>query len=214
MQESDFPERRRVQRVRLPNPLRATLDGATKVFIADVSLRGLRVMHQEPLAQPNASCVIVSEWDGTRFELHCRIVHTLRQGQKLYHSGLSISRASAAAKATLRSLIEHHVERALEEQKANARGIPPLAAYMYQPEKGELLRRCELIDGQWRKSETIRRQQPPNGFTISAEVAPDHVELLCETWERTTAEGRRLTQLLAELSISTAEGIPTRRYVP
>jgi hypothetical protein len=85
---------------------------------------------------------------------------------------------------------------------------------MYQPEKGELLRRCEFIDGEWRKSETIRPQQPPNGFTISADVDPDHVAMLCDTWENTTAEGRRLTQLLAELSISRAEGIPTRRYVP
>jgi hypothetical protein len=85
---------------------------------------------------------------------------------------------------------------------------------MYQPEKGELLRRCEFIDGEWRKSETIRRQQPPNGFTISADVDPDHVQMLCETWQTTTPEGRRLTQLLAELSISSSEGIPTRRYVP
>jgi hypothetical protein len=30
----------------------------------------------------------------------------------------------------------------------------------------------------------------------------------------TTPEGRRLTQMLAELSINKAEGIPTRRYVP
>jgi hypothetical protein len=30
----------------------------------------------------------------------------------------------------------------------------------------------------------------------------------------TTAEGRRLTQMLAALSISRNEGIPTRRYIP
>jgi hypothetical protein len=114
----------------------------------------------------------------------------------------------------LRHLIGERILRALDEMKANARGIPPLAAYMYQPEKGELYRRCELINGIWRKSETIRPQQPAQGFTVSAEVDPEHVQLLCETWERTSAEGRRLTQLLAELSISKAEGIPTRRYVP
>jgi len=85
---------------------------------------------------------------------------------------------------------------------------------VHQPEKGELLRRCEYIDGEWRKSETSRTQQPPNGFTISADVDLDHVEMLCETWETTTAEGRRLTQLLAELSISREEGVPVRRYVP
>jgi hypothetical protein len=38
--------------------------------------------------------------------------------------------------------------------------------------------------------------------------------LLCETYLASDAEGRKLIKLMAELSISKAEGVPTRRYSP
>jgi hypothetical protein len=53
-----------------------------------------------------------------------------------------------------------------------------------------------------------------NGFTISADEPAEHVALLCETYESSDAESRKLIKVMAELSISKAEGIPTRRYSP
>jgi hypothetical protein len=53
-----------------------------------------------------------------------------------------------------------------------------------------------------------------NGFTISAEEDPEHIAILCETYLSTDAEGRKLIKIMSELSISKAEGIPTRRYSP
>jgi hypothetical protein len=212
-------ERRAYGRVELENPLRARF-GDTPVRVAEVSVSGVMIVHEGKLPVGDTR-VLTMRWEGTLIEMDCTVTRSSLQrlsktmGEKsMYQSGLRIVGFSLEAYTRLRELIGERILRALEEQKANARGIPPLAAYMYQPEKGELLRRCELIDGVWRKSETTRRQQPPNGFTVSAEVDPYHVDMLCETWENTTEEGRRLTQLLAELSISTAEGIPTRRYVP
>ncbi len=194
--------------------------GGDDVRVIELSVVGFLVAHEGRLASGEVRhCVI--DWEGTPISLECSVARSnlYRLGKSLgvksiYHTGLRIVRFENDGFTRLRELIADRIVRALDEMKANARGIPPLAAYMYQPEKGELFRRCELIDGTWRKSETIRPNQPPNGFTISAEVEAEHVDLLCETWERTTHEGRRLTQLLAELSISTAEGIPTRRYVP
>jgi hypothetical protein len=163
----------------------------------------------------------VIEWQGREVELVCTIARSTlwrlaktMGGVSIYHLGVRIVGEAGDSRRALRELIADRIIRALDEQKANARGIPPLAAYMYQPGKGELYRRCEFIDGAWRKTETIRAEQPPNGFTISAEVEPLHVDMLCRTWESTTAEGQRLTQLLAELSISRIEGVPTRRYEP
>ena len=63
-------------------------------------------------------------------------------------------------------------------------------------------------------SATTRPEQPINGFTISAEVSPKYLEMLCKTYEKMDDEGRRLTRILAELSINKAEGVPTRRYIP
>lgn len=212
-------ERRRYGRIRLDTPLRARF-GEVDVRVVELSVVGFLVAHEGRL---NAGEVhhFVIDWEGTPIALDCSVARSnlYRLGKTLgtksiYHTGLRIIRFQHDGFGRLRELIAARIIRALDEMKANARGIPPLAAYMYQPEKGELFRRCELVEGSWRKSETIRPNQPPNGFTISAEVEPEHVDLLCETWEHTTYEGRRLTQLLAELSISTAEGIPTRRYAP
>lgn len=217
---SDTPsERRRYGRVRLETPLSAEFAG-TRARVLEISILGLLIAHEGKIA-PGATHDLVIDWDGSTLEFTCRVVRStlwrLAKGageKSIYHSGLRILEMTDAADRRLRELLAQRIIRALEEQKANARGIPPLAAYMYQPGKGELYRRCELIDGVWRKSETIRSQQPPNGFTVSTEVDPAHVEILCRTWEMTTAEGRRLTQMLAELSIDRNEGVPVRRYVP
>jgi hypothetical protein len=212
-------DRRRYGRIKLEEPLRARF-GETPVRVVELSVTGVLVAHEGklPVGETRA---LLAQWQGELLEMDCVVIRSTLQrlaknlGERsIYQSGLRIVGFTNEAFVRLRNVIGERIMRALEEQKANARGIPPLAAYMYQPGKGELLRRCEFIDGVWRKTETIRSQQPPNGFTISAEVDPYHVDMLCETWETTTAEGRRLTQLLAQLSISTTEGIPTRRYVP
>ena len=185
-----------------------------------MSVLGILIAHEGKIAA-GTNHELAIDWEGTQLEFSCRVIRSTlwrlakSAGERsIYHSGLRIMEAQGDSSLRLRELLAERIIRALEEQKANARGIPPLAAYMYQPGKGELYRRCELIDGVWRKSETIRPQQPANGFTISADVDPAHVEILCRTWEMTTAEGRRLTQMLAELSIDKAEGVPVRRYVP
>ena len=212
-------DRRRYGRIRLDHPL-AALFGDTRARVIELSLSGLRIAHEGRLTVGEERRLQM-EWDGSTIDVGCvllrstlwRLAKSMGE-QSIYHSGLRIVDTSRESFGKLRELIGERILRALEEQKANARGIPPLAAYMYQPEKGDLYRRCEFIDGTWRKSETIRATQPQNGFTVSAEIDPNHLEILCRTWESTTEEGRRLTRMLAELSVSRAEGVPTRRYVP
>ena len=200
-------------------PLSAQFAG-TRARVLEISVLGLLIAHEGKIA-PGTTHDLVIDWDGTELQFSCRVIRSTlwrlakAAGERsIYHSGLRILEARGDSNARLRHLLAERIIRALEEQKANARGIPPLAAYMYQPGKGELYRRCELVDGVWRKSETIRPEQPQNGFTVSADVEPAHVEILCRTWETTTPEGRRLTQMLAELSIDKSEGVPVRRYVP
>ena len=114
----------------------------------------------------------------------------------------------------LRQLVADCVARALDEQKANARGVPATAALSFQTGKGNDYVRCELVDGAWRRTATNRPEQPANGFTVSAEEERDQVELLCQTFESADAAGRKLIQTMAEMSISKSEGVPTRRYNP
>ena len=183
-------------------------------------MSGFLIAHEGHIP-PGQSDHLTLDWEEKPLDIECMVIRTRvqrlskgRNDRSIYHTGLRATAFADDTFNTLRHLIARHIVRALDEMKANAHGIPPLAAYMYQPEKGDLYRRCEFIDGVWRRTETVHPQQPTNGFTISADVDANHVEMLCQTWENTNTEGRRLTQLLAELSISKAEGVPTRRYVP
>lgn len=216
----EITERRRVQRVRPPQPLRATIDGQ-RALIVDLSLRGMRVLHQE--AAGDTSCVVRAEWDGQPMELHCGIVRTLLHrdanygGRMLYHTGLTIARGSESTMATLRRLIEHHVERALDEQKANARGVPPPLAAQSTPTgtTPSAFVRHEFSLGRWREVMTPSAVQPDNGFTIGAQTAPAEVEMLRHAYERATTAGDvAVIRRLAAMSVSGAEVVQARRYMP
>jgi hypothetical protein len=215
-----FVERRRVQRIRLLEPLRGTLDGK-RIFIVDVSLKGLRIAHQEHIGDIGDPCVLRAEWDGRGLDLRCLIIRTqthrndARSGKTLYHSGLAITHAAGVSAMTIRALIEWHVARALDEQRANARGIPPMAAQSFQTGKGTHFVRHELVHGRWRETVTMDSAQPPNGFTVSAEHTPGEVQMLRQSFEHDgSAANRDMIRKLAAMSISAAEGIPTRRYLP
>lgn len=215
-------ERRRVQRVRLPQPLRATI-GGVRAFIVDISLSGLRVMHQDEIGGVDTTCVVRAEWDGRALELHCSILRTSLHksadasgGRATYHSGLTINRAAGVSNITLRRLIEHHVERALDEQKANARGVPPpLAAQSVQTGNATTYVRHEYKLGRWREVMTASPEQPDHGFTIAAQTTPDEVEMLRHAYERArTASEVAVIKRLAAMSVSTREVVQARRYLP
>lgn len=218
--EGDRPEdRRRFHRIHLDAPLPAHLRD-TPVRIVDLSLSGARIVSDARFTA-GTDHELVFEWNDRMARLVCSVVrctlHTFAKapGEKsLYQTGLRFKETIGESDRTVRELIASYVIRALEEQKANARGIPPLGPYTYLEGKGERYRRCELVDGKWRRTETTRAEQPSNGFTISADIAPYYVDLLCQTYQVMDDEGKKLTQTLAQLSISKAEGIPTRRYLP
>ena len=213
-------ERRKVSRVKLPQPLGGRL-GAARVFLVDASVEGLRIAHQGAVPAVGQICRVSLEWQGRSIELDCEVIHNSifklakAAGEKsIYHAGLRIANAIGESRSVLRQLVADCVARALDEQKANARGVPATAAQSFQTGKGTDFLRCELVDGTWRRTSTNRPDQPSNGFTISAEEEREQVELLCQAFEKADATGRRLIQTMAEMSISKNEGVPTRRYNP
>ncbi len=217
---SDRPEeRRQFHRIHLDVPIQARV-GDVPVEVRDVSLNGTRVVGEARFG-PGSEHNLDFVWNDCAIKLIVTVVrctlHSFAKapGEKsTYQTGLRIRETVGKSDRYLRELIASYVIHALEEQKANARGLPPLGPYAYIEGKGDRFRRCELTDDKWRRSETTRADQPPNGFTVSADVRPYYVDLLCETYQASDEEGRKLTQTLAQLSISKAEGVPTRRYLP
>jgi hypothetical protein len=54
----------------------------------------------------------------------------------------------------------------------------------------------------WKRRRSLLPDQPEDGFTVRASVPPDEIELLCLTYETGDEEARRLTRLMAQLSVS------------
>lgn len=53
---------------------------------------------------------------------------------------------------------------------------------------------------------------PANGPPSPSEEDGDQIEMLCATFAGADSEGQKPIQTMAEMSIRTAEGVPTRRY--
>lgn len=213
-------DRRQYGRVTPVERIRGSIGGVA-VFVVDLSLSGLRVAHQDALPAVGASCVVTLQWQGRRATMRCEVRRTVTAkaartllDKTLYHTGLIIVAKDEIADATLREIIEAAVTRALDEQKANANGIPAIAAQSFQTGKGDELLRCELTPRGWKKTKTTDRAQPIHGFTVSADEDPLKVEMLCRAYESGDLEGRKLIRTFASLSISRSEGVPTRRYAP
>lgn len=219
MPEIEERERRRFGRIDLEEPLQGMI-GAIPVNVVEVSLVGLRVMHEVRFPAGEDSEVRVS-WQGREMHFRCYIVRSTlfklaktAADKSLFQSGVRLDEPFGDSENVLRELIAQRVMRAIREQKENAYGIPSLGPFTYQVGKGDRYRRCDLAGGTWRKFDTTRPEQPAEGFTVSAELDPVQIEVLCRTYEFLGPEGRRLTKMLAELSIKKTEGGPTRRYIP
>jgi hypothetical protein len=217
----DTPDdRRQFGRVTPVQRIRGAV-GAVTVYVLDLSLAGVRVAHQEPLPGVGGTSVLTFDWEGRTYAGPCEVRRTTlekparsRFEKALYHSGLSLMKTDAESHRLLREIVQTSVVRAVDEQKANARGIPPTAALSFQTGGGDDYLRCELRHQSWVKTSTRDPQQPETGFTISTSEPPSKVAMLCRAYELGDSDGRRLIRTFAALSISKSEGIPTRRYAP
>lgn len=162
-------------------------------------------------------------------------------GLTVYHSGLEFQDVPPAIKARLKEMIGGFISRALEEQKLNARGVHPqhdvakmpifrfggqLTANARDKDAGaRLLPTSRMVketgyvcyaleNDHWRRKRTHDPGQPSAGFTISADEDHTQAELLCDAYRRSDAEGRRLIQLFAQMSIVDGEGIAGGRFEP
>lgn len=220
MSDINPDDRRQYGRVTPVQRIRGTV-GPVAVYLLDVSLAGARVVHQDPLPAPGATSVLTFEWEGRMYSGPCEVRRTELEraarskfDRALYHSGLFLMRTDPESHSVLRDIVQTSVTRALDEQKANARGIPATAALSFQTGAGEDYVRCEMRHRTWVQTGTRDPQQPEHGFTISSNEPASKIAMLCRAYELGDVDGRRLIRTFAALSISKAEGIPTRRYAP
>lgn len=186
-------DNRRSDRIKLPQSLDARV-GNVAVRLVDISPGGLQVHHPEALPPRGERVVVRFTWAGTVIELAALItwttIHQLPKTtseRPLLSSGLRIE--STKGDGYARMLAHYRDARAEVNEEANY--------YLF----------CELVNGAWRQTKTFQREQPAEGFTVSAAEDLAQVERLCAAYASGDSETRKLIRTLAALSIKKQETV-------
>ena len=166
----------------------------------------------------------------------CR-VHRFAPGDRgatVYQSGLTFLEYIGDAASALKEMVATYIARSLAEQVANARGIGPVnepnmpdfrsgvvaATGLAADQNRRLIPDAEIVSHRgfirctfikhrrWDRKWTTDAGQPEDGFTVLATEPQEHIDQLCETYERATDDDRRLIQLMARLSIDSPAETP------
>lgn len=190
-------ERRQFQRLALVEPLDGWF-GDYAVRLVDVSATGVLLEFDEPIPA-GARALLRFFWRGRELEI---LSETVRVEEA--RCGLQFVEESA----DLWALIANSAQEILLALEANARGDraanvvgeQTFTAAMYAHASGYV---CWTLDGNgWKSRRALIRDQPENGFTVAESEPEEQVELLRRTYEGGDTEARRMTRMLAELSVA------------
>jgi hypothetical protein len=203
-------DRRQFQRLKLPRPILASIDGGDSALLLDVGVAGAFVEHHGTM-QPGANFTLSFRWQDDELDFMCevarsRVVRPAVDGEGIVsHTGVRFVDASAKSQQKLQEMMAVFVRRLIDAQRANAGGDHESERILGTMGEARRTRSrgyvCyELVDGVWRHEATSSARQPPHGFTVPAFEDDDEIATLCKTYEKADEEGRNLIRLVAELS--------------
>jgi|SRR6185436_6666198 len=196
-------ERREFQRLHLTSPIPGTF-GETPVAINEIGILGARIQHDGPVAERGD---LRFAHEGNPIVLRCDVVRT--HGSQ---SGLRFLAALENSGDRLRAMLAQLATAALDERYDNSvtkvkvrrvvdgdktvRGVDAqFVSYRFE-------------DGAWKRRHVFLPEQPSRGFTVARGEDAEEMRRLCEVYEASDDEGRRLIRLFAELSVSNVLKIP------
>lgn len=192
-------ERRIYQRLTLTEPVDGWF-GDFAVRLIDVSATGAQIETDEPIPTDSRG-LLRFYWRNSEVEITAELVRSaeLRAGLRFVEED-----------ETLRGLIAMSAEELLRAFEANAAGhreenaVGDRTITSVSEVLGHGYMIWTLDDGEWRSRHSLLPDQPDNGFTIAAGEDEEQVTLLRSTYESGDAEARKLTRMLAELSVSSS----------
>jgi len=206
-------DRREFQRLRLAKPILALLDGQN-ALILDIGISGALVEHYGK-AKSGDRFMLLFKWKGSDVEFVCEAAHTVvmrkTENADVSHTGLRFAQPVGDADKQLNDMVGTFVGKVLAAQKANAGAIEPSSAVALVDLGGARRSRTRgfltfrLRSGRWSREMTESPSQPQDGFTVAAYEDDDELKSLCSAYEAADEEGRRLIQLVAELSARTVK---------
>ena len=191
-------ERRGFQRLNLVRPLDGWF-GDFAVRLLEVSAKGAFMESDEPIAAESRA-LLRFWWRTEELEL---LAETAR------HDGNRCAVIFVESNDDLLRLIAESARELLRAQEANAAGEralnvigdETLTAASAGPGTHTYVSWILGRDG-WRRRVSLLPDQPPDGFTISAAEPTEQVDILRGTYESGDTEARRLTRMLAEISVA------------
>lgn len=192
-------ERRVYQRLTLTEPIDGWF-GDFAIRLIDVSATGALVEYDDPIPD-DARALLRFFWRSREIEVLAETVRTIerRSGLKFLEENDALCQAIAASAKELLLAFDAN---ARGDRAANVVGEETITSAWRRPLAGFVR---WIYDGaQWQSEHASDSNQPAEGFTIAAAEPPEQVALLCQTYESGDAEARRLTRMLAELSVAGA----------
>jgi hypothetical protein len=226
-------DRRRVERVTFSDPPPARINGEPAKLL-DLGMLGARIRHERPLPA-GADARVEFEYDGDLVKALGRItrcdfqqVLSEARGERIFVSAVEFTSADPSSAGSVKRIISNHVARALEAQKANARGaLAALGAdvpFLRESGEGGKVKRAASHSyvscrpgpgGTWRKTILARPVQPADGFTVRLGDSEEEVDRLCQAWNEATPEVRKLIRICAEMStVDDEESLPPQNFTP
>ncbi|HUP61708.1 MAG TPA: PilZ domain-containing protein [Thermoanaerobaculia bacterium] len=186
-------ERRQYQRLNLGQPIDGWF-GDYAVRLIDLSASGARFECDEPLPA-DARALLRFFWRDEEVEVLAQIA---RDGAVTFVDEAPVLRDLLADAAT--ELLRAQEANALGDRAKNVVGEETLTAASSHVSTTFIT--WTHSAGGWKSRVSLVPDQPENGFTIFAGEPAEQVALLCATYEGGDTESRRLTRMLAELSVA------------
>lgn len=192
-------ERRSFQRLVLTKPLDGWF-GDWSVSLADVSATGALIDSDENIPV-DARGILRFFWQGEEIEITADTVRA-SEGRCGLRFAEQHERLNQFIAASALDLLRAQEANALGAREDNRIGDETLTAASSQALRSSTFVTYTWRDGAWKRRSSLLPDQPPDGFTVSASEDPEQIEMLCRTYADGDAEARRLTRLLAELSVA------------
>lgn len=200
-------ERREFQRLRLDPPLPATF-GSTPVSIREIGVLGARLQHIEPLDSKRAE--LRFNYEDEPIVMRAEAVRNVGVDQ----TGIRFLAAIAESGDRLRTMLARLVEKALHDRNESSATRLQIKRDI---DGDKTIRGSEaqfvsyrFDRGSWQRRHVFLPEQPTLGFTVARGEDAVEMQRLCEVYEASDEEGRRLIRMFAELSVSHVMQIPPR----
>jgi hypothetical protein len=192
-------ERRHFQRLTLLEPIDGWF-GDFSIRLIDVSATGALIEFDEAIPA-DARALLRFWWRDEEVEVMAETARTLesRAGMHFLEENDALLRLIAGSATEMLLALEAN---ARGDREANLVGDETLTAAWRRPASGFI--RWIFGDAGWISERSAASDQPEHGFTVAAAEPDDQVALLCHTYESGDTEARKLTRMLAELSVAAA----------